>query len=461
MLCGDPDRSEGPLRGRGEAADRVEPCAGRGSRARLRRLGAALGRRDGAARPPAHARVRLRRDDGPGRQPVGARALGGRLERRLRRGARLEAGAGGDRHRHRRLAAYPLVRVRDVDDQADARARLAARDRPAGPDVRPPRARWPARCATASRCWRRWPAVEPPGRAPAASPIRRLPADRRPRPRRRRGVRACTRARFRPNVSSRRLRRPASTSSPSSSTSSSPRCSSTTAVSTTGVATTGSRTAPGSSTPSERAMTAEEYVAGQVRPRGGRRGLVRLARRAPDRRDRRADPPDRRARPRPGLRRGVQRPRRPLAHALLGLDGLPGRLAPVRRRQPKRAAGERLADRRARRRVGPARVGRGTPGRARYGVAVIDARCRHRDRRPRAHRADARRARPDAARVARSSRERTSRATSRCRRSTTWRRTTASGTSPPCCSPSTGSRGAGSRRSRTRRSSTRPHRTRT
>ena len=38
----DPDRSEGPLRGRGEAADRVEPCAGRGARARLRRLGAAL-----------------------------------------------------------------------------------------------------------------------------------------------------------------------------------------------------------------------------------------------------------------------------------------------------------------------------------------------------------------------------------------------------------------------------------
>ena len=33
-----------------------------------------------------------------------------------------------------------------------------------------------------------------------------------------------------------------------------------------------------------------------------------------------------------GLRRAVQRPRRPLAHALLGLDGLPGRLAPVRRR---------------------------------------------------------------------------------------------------------------------------------
>ena len=42
-------------------------------------------------------------------------------------------------------------------------------------------------------------------------------------------------------------------------------------------------------------MTAEEYVAGQMRRAEDDRRLVRLARRAPDRRDRRADRADRRA----------------------------------------------------------------------------------------------------------------------------------------------------------------------
>ena len=101
------------------------------------------------------------RDDRPGREPLGARALGRRVERRLQRGARLEAGARGDRHRHRRLAAHPLGGVRDVDDQADARAPLDPRDRPARPDLRPSRADDPDGARTASRCSRRWPASGP------------------------------------------------------------------------------------------------------------------------------------------------------------------------------------------------------------------------------------------------------------------------------------------------------------
>ena len=64
---------------------------------------------------------------------MGARALGRRLERGVERSARVETGARGHRHRHCRLAPDSLGRVRDVDDQADARARLDARDRPLAP----------------------------------------------------------------------------------------------------------------------------------------------------------------------------------------------------------------------------------------------------------------------------------------------------------------------------------------
>ena len=190
VLCGVPIGLKDLYAVARQAADRVEPCAGRDPGARLRRLGAALRRRDGAARPPAHARVRLRRDDRPGRQPVGARALGGRLQRRLRRGARLEAGARGDRHRHRRLAAHPLVRVRDVDDQADAWARLAPRDRPARPDLRPSRARWPARSRDCEPLLAAFAGVAAPTERRPLRRYARLPPDRRPRPRRRRRVRA-------------------------------------------------------------------------------------------------------------------------------------------------------------------------------------------------------------------------------------------------------------------------------
>ena len=111
----DPDRAEGPLRRRREAAHRVEPGARRDSRALVRRLDASRGGGDGPPRPPPHARVRLRRDDRPGRQPLVARALGGWLERRLERGARLAPGARDDRHRHSGLAPHPVGGVRHVD----------------------------------------------------------------------------------------------------------------------------------------------------------------------------------------------------------------------------------------------------------------------------------------------------------------------------------------------------------
>ena len=58
---------------------------------------------------------------------------------------------------------------------------------------------------------------------------------------------------------------------------------------------TGSRSARLLEYAEQRALTGEEYVAGQTRRDGGRPALVRLARRAPARRDRRADPADRRA----------------------------------------------------------------------------------------------------------------------------------------------------------------------
>ena len=254
------------------------------------------GRGDGAARPPAHARVRLRRDDRPGRQPLGARALGRRVERRLRRGARLEAGAGGDRHRHRRLAAHPLGRVRDVDDQADARAALDPRDRPARADLRPSRADGP-RGADCEPLLAALAGVAPPAERRPLRRWARLAADRRARPRRRRRLRA-------------------------------------------GARRASGRAGRAAAPPARLDVLAEFFdlvltemlvwhrrfddrrddvplleprpararrAAGDDRrgvrrrpdpPRGGRRRLARLVRRAPDRRGRRADPADRRAGPR-------------------------------------------------------------------------------------------------------------------------------------------------------------------
>ena len=165
----DPDRPQGHLRGRRQAADRLEPRARRGARARLRCLGPAGGRGHGAARAPPHARVRSRRHDRPGRQPVGARSLGRRLERRLGGRPRRPDGARGHGHGHGRVAAHPVGDVRHVDDQADARPRPDARHRPALRELRPRRADGPSGArlrAAAGRDGRRRAA----GRAAPAAP---------------------------------------------------------------------------------------------------------------------------------------------------------------------------------------------------------------------------------------------------------------------------------------------------
>ena len=72
--------------------------------ARLGRTG------DGAGRARPHARVRRRRHDRPGRQPVEPRALARRLERRLRGRARRADGPCRDRHGHGRLRCESRLR---------------------------------------------------------------------------------------------------------------------------------------------------------------------------------------------------------------------------------------------------------------------------------------------------------------------------------------------------------------
>ena len=206
-LCGIPIGLKDLYAVAGQAADRLEPRARRGARARLRRLGAARRRGHGAARPPAHARVRGRRHDRPGRQPVGARPLGRRLERRLGGGARRRAWC------RPRPARTPPARCA-------SRRRCAARRRssrraalvsmrgivPLCPTLRPRRADGAdgARLRAAARGDGGRRAA---GRAPAAAALRRLAADRRPRPGRRRRASSARSRRSTPSASSRRLRR--------------------------------------------------------------------------------------------------------------------------------------------------------------------------------------------------------------------------------------------------------------
>ena len=121
----------------------------------------------------------------------------------------------------------------------------------------------------------------------------------------------------------------------------------------------------------ERAMTAEEYFAGQVRRVEDADAWRDWF--AEHRWTRSSSRPSRSSHPcAAAATRSLGRPRRPLADALLGLDGLSGRLAALGRRLPQRPAGQRLADRPAGVGVGPARVGHHATGRAWYGLAVID-----------------------------------------------------------------------------------------
>ncbi len=112
----------------------------------MRRLGAARGRGDGAARPPAHARVRGRRAR-PTRSgnPWALDRSAGGSSGGSASGARRPDDACRDGHRHGRLAAHPLGVLRHLDDQADARARLDARDRAARGRASTTRARWRGR----------------------------------------------------------------------------------------------------------------------------------------------------------------------------------------------------------------------------------------------------------------------------------------------------------------------------
>ena len=191
----------------------------------------------------------MRRHHRPGRQSVGARAIGRRVRWRVERGARIPAGARSHGDRHGWLAAHPLGRVRDIDDQANSRFRLDAGDRAACMDFRPSRADDPDPRATPNSCSKGWPVWprRPRGGRSAATPSphasrfssRMSPTGSIERSRR-----------YPASASSRRLRRHGSTSLPTSSISSSPRCSSTTVASTTGATGIAPRIGGVSSTPS-------------------------------------------------------------------------------------------------------------------------------------------------------------------------------------------------------------------
>ena len=327
------------------------------------------------ARPPAHARVRRRRHDRPGRQPVGARPLGRRLERRLGRRARRAHGAGRHRHGHGGVAAHPLGALRHLHDQADARARLAARrraprdePRPRRPDgaharglraaprgdagdrlgrpascSRPPAGLPGPRGGAAARRRRAW-------RSPRASATGSTPTSPTASTRRSRTAGARRRAARAAPAAGRRSR-----SGTTSSTSSAPSCSPTTGASTGAAIATGPRCASGSSGAEARDVPAERYVAAQARRARAHRGAHAWL--VEHRISALIEPtvPVRRPAARRRLRPRRQRLRPDLAHALLGLDGLPGRRAAGRHRLAQRAARRRLADRARRHRLASAR----------------------------------------------------------------------------------------------------------
>ena len=135
----DPARAQGPLRRRGKATHRIEPPPRGRADGGLRRLEAAGRCGHGAARPSAHARVRRRRHDGSGRQPVGPRALRRWLERRLGGGAGGLHGSCRHRHRDRGIAPDPVRLLRHLGDQADAWPGLDGGSRAARLEPRPRR----------------------------------------------------------------------------------------------------------------------------------------------------------------------------------------------------------------------------------------------------------------------------------------------------------------------------------
>ena len=209
---------------------------------------------------------------------------------------------------------------------------------------RGPRARSPRRRPPSSR--------PPRGPGPLAgvrlalSPRRPAPSSTPTSPRASTRAVAPAGARRRPGrAASARRRR--STSATTSSTSSTPSCSSTTAASTAGAS---------DYRPSLREWVEQAEARGDVgrglrgraEPGGARRPPSFAHWLAEHRIERVLEPTVPCVAPvaRRRLRPRRQRLRPDLAHALLGLDGLPGRRAPVRRRRAQRPAGRRLADRR-------------------------------------------------------------------------------------------------------------------
>ena len=143
----------------------------RRARSLVRRVGATRGCRDGAARPPAHPRVRGGRDDRPGRQPVGARSLRRRFQRRLGGGARR---ADDARPRPARTPPAPCAsRPRSAAPRRSSRpeglCRCGGSFRWARPSTMP--GRWRGALRTASLCSPRWPASAPPLQR---APLRRI-----------------------------------------------------------------------------------------------------------------------------------------------------------------------------------------------------------------------------------------------------------------------------------------------
>ena len=170
-LTGRPDRAQGSLRRRRQAAHRLEQAAPRTCPTEDCDVWRQpFGRGHGAPRPSPHPRVRRRRHDGPGREPVGARPLGRGVERRLGGRARGANGARGDGDRHRRLAAHPLGVLRHVCDQADARPRLDAPGSCRSPGASTTPGRWRARSPTARCSSRRWPGPTGAERRPRCTP---------------------------------------------------------------------------------------------------------------------------------------------------------------------------------------------------------------------------------------------------------------------------------------------------
>ena len=347
-----PDRAEGPLRRRRQAADRVEPACstrcpsatatpGRGSPPRGWCCSATCTR---TSSPPAG---RPTRSGTRGRSSARPAARAAAPARRSPRG-----------RCPRRPAPTPPARCASPRPSAARRrsSRRAARSRSAAScrsrRRSTTRARWPAACGTASRCSRPWPAC---GRRRSAA---RSAAAR-----------------------SRRGSPPSTRTSPTASSGARAHCP-------------GERVEP--PPPAARLDVLGEFFDIVLTEmlvwhrrfddrrddyRYSNRGRLEHAERARDDRGgvrRRPEPARSRTRTPgatgspstgvdaiveptvpivapvrgPRLRRAVRRRRRDLADALLGLDGLPGRRAALGRRLPQRPARERLADRRAGRRTG-------------------------------------------------------------------------------------------------------------